>query len=101
MNGREELREEVKLVELMIEENPCKMPDGIFSVLAKGLKALVKEHTEGRMSRSDVASHFHVSERTIQRWEEERDFPKPHRHGHKELSYNADEIIRWKMNNKM
>lgn len=101
MNGREELREEVKLVDLIIEDNPCGMSSEMFSILAKGLRALIKDHTDGKMSRSHVARYFGVTERTIIRWEEERGFPKPHRNGFQNLSYNVDEIVIWKKNNSV
>lgn len=97
MTGKEEFDEQLAILEELSNGNPCNMPDPLFRGLAHGLRALISSECEGKMSQEEVAEYFHVSVRTIRRWEsdESLEFPKGHRHGHRELSYDSDKIVRW------
>ena len=101
MTGREELLEQIRIMDEMARANVCRANDGMLRGLANGLKALVsKEYARG-LSREDVARYYGVSTRTLERWRERyEDFPTPRHWGSKEVSYDADEVIRWKKKHK-
>ena len=98
MESKEQLLEDLQVAELMIEQNPCRMPDGVLSALSGTIKGLLGTHFMKGASKEQVAVYLGRDVRTITRWQQQYpDFPKPRHEGHQEVSYNWLEIVRWKV----
>ena len=97
MEGQEDLREAIGLCMALAEENPCRMKDMTMGTIAKALRALVsKEYTHG-MNQRQLGKYLGVDARTIQRWAKKYpDFPKGRHDGDKEVTYEMEEVVRWK-----
>lgn len=97
MEGKEELMDAIGLCMALAEENPCRMKDMTMGTIAKALRALVsKEYTHG-MNQRQLGKYLGVDARTIQRWAKKYpDFPKGRHDGDKEVTYEMEEVVRWK-----
>ena len=97
MEGKEDLRDAIGLCMALAEENPCRMKDMTMGTIAKALRALVsKEYTHG-MNQRQLGKYLGVDARTIQRWAKKYpDFPKGRHDGDKEVTYEMEEVVRWK-----
>lgn len=101
MSGKDELIEALEYMSSMADANICRMSDGTMRNLAHGIKALVSSEYTTRYSKEDVARYLGKSARTVERYNATYpDFPQPKHHGTKEVSYDCDEIIRWKNKHK-
>lgn len=97
--GKEELQAQIELLDLLVEENPCRLPDTAFSSIATAIKCIIGRQAKKEMSMEEVSLYFNTTPRTIRRWQQSRNFPNGHRLGHRELSFYADEIAKWKLEN--
>lgn len=98
MEGKERLLEEIHLAELMVMENPCRMPDKVLAAIYWAIKGLLGDHFMKGASRDQVASYLKRDTRTLTRWSHQfGDFPKPRHDGHQEVSYNWMDVVRWRM----
>ena len=97
MESKEKLLEELQLAELMVQQNPCRMPDSVLSSLRVAIKGILGTHFMKGGSRDQVASYLERDVRTLTRWQKEfPDFPQPRHEGHHDVTYNWIEIVRWK-----
>lgn len=95
-SGRQQLMDELCSLSEQAEENVCGMPDFVMGSIAKALHALASSQYKREVSKEEVAMHFDVTTKTIDRWIIEKGFPKGRRNGHKELLFPVDEISKWK-----
>lgn len=96
--AKKSLTEELAVVSMLVNENPCGMPKHVLQALRIGVKTLLGSHIGSGASREQVARYFHKDVRTISRWKTEYDdFPESRHDGHKEIEYDWIEIVRWKM----
>lgn len=97
MNGKDKLKEQVRRLEMISEENPCRLPDNLLGKVADAIEVIIGHEYAKGISRDDVARYLGISTRTLERWQiEHKDFPKPRHKGFKSVSYDCDEIIEWK-----
>lgn len=87
----------MEVLEEIITENPCQMPDYLMKGLAMGAKFFMRRFV---MSKMQVADYFGVDERTIDRWRKTKDFPEPFDDGRRSVSFSVDTILEWKRKNK-
>lgn len=98
MESKEQLLEDLQVAELMVAQNPCRMPDGVLSALSGTIKGLLGTHFMKGASKEQVAVYLGRDVRTITRWQQQYpDFPRPRHEGHQEVSYNWLEVVRWKV----
>lgn len=98
MESKERLLEELHVAELMVMENPCRMPDSVLGALRVAIKGVMGVHFMKGASRDQVASYLERDVRTLGRWAHQfPDFPKARHEGHLEVSYNWMDVVRWKM----
>lgn len=88
-----ELLETLELMCTAVKNNPCQKDSTFFGYLAKTIKGFIISHFD--MSLTQVARYFRTSVRTIERWQDLRGFPRGQRNGHKELSFNIEDILKW------
>lgn len=99
MESKERLLEDLYVAELMVQQNPCRMPDVVFLALSKTIKGLLGVHFMKGASRDQVAIYLERDVRTLSRWQKTfKDFPQPRHEGHQEVSYNWMDVVRWKLN---
>lgn len=99
MSGKEELKKQLAIMDEMVDSNVCSIPDPVLLSIAEALRGITGRQYKTELSKEKVALYFSVSTRTIDRWIENKGFPKGHRDGHHELSFSLDEVIEWKHNN--
>lgn len=100
-NESEELLRELLVVEHIVRENPCKMNTGVIKSLTNVIHNFIGEQCMENASRTDVARYYGRDVRTITRWKEQYpDFPVAHHHGHREISYNWFDVVKWKIKHK-
>lgn len=98
MESKDKLLEELQVAELMIAQNPCRMPDSVMGALRVAIKGILGTHFMKGASRDQVASYLKRDTRTLTRWSHQfSDFPKPRHDGHQEVSYNWMDVVRWRM----
>lgn len=98
MESKEQLLEDLQVAELMVAQNPCRMPDGVLSALSGTIKGLLGAHFMKGASKEQVAVYLGRDVRTITRWQQQYpDFPRARHEGHQEVSYNWLEVVRWKV----
>lgn len=101
MEGKDQLLEDIQVAELMVKENPCRMPDGVLTAMSWAIKGMLGTHFMKGASKEQVAVYLKRDVRTITRWQSQyKDFPMPRHEGHQEVSYNWLEVIRWKLKHK-
>ena len=97
MSGKQELLEQIGIMEELAEANVCRMNDTLLHGMAEGLRALISREYHRGFSKEDVARYYCVSTRTLERWRERyEDFPMPAHRGTKEVSYDCEDIVKWK-----
>lgn len=97
LSGKKELLEQLDVMRELAEENVCRMDDSLLRGLADGLRAVVNKQYARGISREDVARYLGISTRTLERWQKEHaDFPKARHFGDKSVSYDVDEVIKWR-----
>lgn len=94
----EELVRQLELMKEIAASNPCEQDRRAFGWIAKSVWMLVRPHMS--LSMEQVARYMRVDARTIRRWQVSRNFPKGHRTGHHEVSFFADEILKWENEEK-
>lgn len=98
MESKEKLLEDLHVAELMVMQNPCRMPDRVLMGMHAAMRGLMGVHWMKGASRDQVASFLERDVRTLARWAHQfPDFPKPRHEGHLEVSYNWMDVVRWKM----
>lgn len=98
MESKEKLLEDLHVTELMVMQNPCRMPDKVLEAISAAIKGLMGTHFMKGASRDQVASYLERDVRTLARWSHQfADFPVPRHEGHLEVSYNWMDVVRWKM----
>lgn len=98
MESKDKLLEELQVAELMIAQNPCRMPDSVMGALRVAIKGILGTHFMKGGSRDQVAIYLERDVRTLTRWQKEfPDFPPPRHEGHQEVSYNWMDVVRWKL----
>lgn len=97
MSGKQELLEQIGIMEELAEANVCRMNDTLLHGMAEGLRALISREYHRGFSKEDVARYFKVSTRTLERWRDKyQDFPVPIHQGSKDVSYDCEEVVKWK-----
>lgn len=99
-SAREELLKELGKIEMLVNNNPCRMGEFTFKALLQGLRALTSKDFHTDMSLEQVALYFGVTTRTINAWQRRYGFPRGKQIGHHELSFSAEEILEWKESHK-
>lgn len=101
MSGKEELLEQIEIMNELAEANICRMNDSLLHGMAEGLRALISREYHRGFSKEDVARYLGVSTRTLERWREKyADFPDGVHRGTKEVSFDCEEIVMWKKKHK-
>lgn len=94
---QEELVEELLVLNTIVQENPCGMNLGLMSALKEVVKSFIGKACIEGASREQVARYLGRDVRTITRWKDQyEDFPKSKHQGHKEISYDWIDVVRWK-----
>ena len=96
MSGREEIREQISVLNEIVESNPCQMPDYVMKAIAVGARFAMKRYV---MNKQQAADYFGVSVKTIDRWREKHNFPCEDSNGNKSVSISVDKMLEWKRNN--
>ena len=97
MSGKQELLEQIEIMNELAEANVCRMNDALLHGMAGGLRALISREYHRGFSKEDVARYYHVSTRTLERWRDKyKDFPEPIHRGSKEVSYDCEDVVKWK-----
>lgn len=86
-----EVCEEIKHLTEQYEEM-CGWSDDMLYACAQTIKSLIAIKCRIGLSIEETARYFGVSTRTIRRRVQEGKLPKPHRQGHKEITFYTDEI---------
>ena len=98
---QEELAEELMIMQSLIEENPCKMKHSLLTALKDVVHSFIGKNCIEGASREQVARYFGRDVRTLTRWKNTyADFPVARHNGHKEVSYDWIDIVRWKLSHK-
>lgn len=93
MSGREEIKEQMVVLEEIVEQNPCQMPDYVMRAIALGAKFVMHRYV---MNKQQVADYFGVSIKTIDRWRDKHGFPCEDSNGNKAVSICVDKMLEWK-----
>lgn len=99
-NERQLLLEKLVQIENIVRKNPCGMSNLTYKALNAGLSALISKEFHTDMSLEQVARYFGVTTRTINLWQHKYNFPKGKQVGHHELSFSAEDILKWQEDNK-
>ena len=99
-NERQLLLEKLLQIENIVRKNPCGMSNLTYKALNTGLSALISKEFHTDMSLEQVARYFGVTTRTINLWQHKYNFPKGKQVGHHELSFSAEDILKWQEDNK-
>lgn len=101
MQGKHQLLEDMQVAELMVRENPCRMPDSVLMALSWTIKGILGAHFMKGASRDQVAIYLERDVRTLTRWMEKYpDFPRPRHDGHQEVNFCWLDVVRWKLRHR-
>lgn len=91
--AKDKLRESIKDLEKVIDDNPCGMGNAMFAVLCVLIKEFIK-HVKGKryLSTEEAAYMLGISPRTLRRRVKDGDIPPPKHYGHWEVSYKREDI---------
>lgn len=99
MAMNKELLHDLSALSILIEENPCGMKNGLIKSLADVVRGIIIQRCTEGASREQVARYLKRDVRTIARWQNMYDdFPERKHCGHKEVSYNWLDVVKWKKN---
>lgn len=95
MSARTELSEQIRIIADMVEMNPCSMSDEALTSIGDALRTIIGREYRQFMTLEMVSIWLGVSVKTIERWQESRNFPRckvKGKTGH--LFYVAD-VVSW------
>lgn len=95
-NTRERLAAQFRHLAEITEAAPMGLSDEDLEAILGCLKVLVGRTFHTDMSLAEVSRYFGVTSRTIQRWQNEHNFPEGKRIGYHELAFHIDDVIAWK-----
>lgn len=102
MDEKDELKDALSNLNRIIDDNPCGMGRGMFSVLALLTRESVRFFRRKRyLSQDEAARMIGVSPRTLRRRVKEGLIPPPRHEGHWEVSYRIEDIEKYIENNSL
>lgn len=97
MSGKEQMREQMKALNDLMEYNPCDMPDHVYVGMAGLIRFFISRY---KINKQKCADLFGVTPKTIERWRDKHNFPIEDSNGDKCVSVKADKLFKWMQKNE-